>query len=76
MIAGCYTLDLYCERREGLSYEEDRKLHEHNEFPHQFSHELGSACRAAARKKGWILNLKEGTAICPRCAKKEKGETK
>lgn len=68
MIAGCYSLDLYCSKGEGLTYEEDMLLHKHDEFPHQYTDEHGSTCRAMARAAGWILNLKTGEAVCPRCA--------
>jgi len=59
--AGCYSLDLYC----------DRKSDEHgwNEFPHQYTDEVGSRCRAEARKAGWIIK-RDGSSICPKCSRK------
>lgn len=61
MIVGGYSLDLYC----------DKENHEHlwNEFPHKYTGEFGSDCRAQARRDGW--KLKAYVAICPKCAKKE-----
>ncbi len=64
MMAGCYTLDLYCDNSTGA--------HEWDDFPHTFHHEYGSRCRAQARAAGWIINRKEGTAICPLCSGKNK----
>ncbi len=66
MWAGCYTLDLYCENYDP----KNRGVHDWNEFPHQFTNELGSVCRAKARKEGWIIK-KDGTAICPKCSGKK-----
>jgi DNA-directed RNA polymerase subunit RPC12/RpoP len=62
MIVGCYSLDLYCDK--------PNDAHEYKEFPHEFNEEHGSTCRAEARKKGWVLNVKDGTAICPKCSGK------
>lgn len=62
MIVGGYTLDLYCDR--------ESKAHEYKEFPHEYTAELGSVTRRNARRDGWVLNMKEGTAICPKCSGK------
>lgn len=62
MIAGCYSLDLYCE-----NYAINDGVHEYGEFPHVYTDEYGSRCRADARKDGWVLKLQEGKAICPKC---------
>ena len=59
MWAGCYALDLYCDR--------ENPAHAYNEFPHQFTDEMGSRCRAAARTAGWIIH-RDGSAICPKCS--------
>lgn len=67
MIAGCYLLDLYCD-----NYDETVlgcKGHKFDEFPHQFTDEIGSRCRTMARKKGWRVNYKTGAATCPKCNK-------
>jgi hypothetical protein len=61
MIAGGYTLDLYCDRKN------DR--HKYDEFPHIYVDEFGSTCRRKAREDGWILK-KDGAAICPKCSGK------
>ena len=79
MIVGCYTLDLYCDRFSVSPGEvTDEHGHWYNEFPHQFTAELGSECRAKAKQRGWKLNLKDGTALCPKCSGKRKpaGERK
>lgn len=72
MIAGCYSLDLYCDnydpRVEGCNG------HAYDEFPHQYTDELGSKCRARARADGWLVNYKTGKAICPKCNKRPNAE--
>lgn len=79
--AGCYSLDLYCE-----NYMQSPKnqrpddgadgVHAFDEFPHQYTAELGSVCRANARKDGWIIRM-DGTCICPKCSgKREKAKEK
>jgi hypothetical protein len=71
MIIGCYTLDLYCDA--------DAE-HAWRAFPVQFSAETGEECRQQARRAGWKLTPKTGTAVCPDCvragrtAKKEEPE--
>lgn len=67
MIVGCYVLDLYCDNQG--DYPDG--IHEYNEFPRSYHDEFGSKCRKAARRDGWKLNLKEGTAICPKCNEKK-----
>lgn len=64
MWAGMYGLDLYCDN-------EDAPDHVYDEFPHQYTDELGSVCRAKARRAGWVIR-KDGTAICPKCSGKRK----
>ncbi len=61
MIAGAYTLDLYCDKK--------NSEHAYDEFPHIYVHEFGSTCRRFARKAGWLLG-KNGIAICPKCSDK------
>ncbi len=58
MQVGCYNLSLYCD----VQFE-----HEYKAFPVEYQGELGSSCRSAARKDGWILR-RDGLVICPRCA--------
>lgn len=72
MIVGCYTLDLYCSdprctRKGPLAGDGGRGPLA------QYTHELGAVCRRHARRAGWILRLREGTATCPTCAKRNKG---
>lgn len=67
MLAGCYSLHLYCdERKDNLPGRDDDGVHVWDEFPHQFTDELGSVCRADARRAGWIIR-KDGTCVCPKC---------
>lgn len=70
MMVGCYTLDLYCDNE---STEHEHSGTSYDEFPHQFTGEIASECRAKARRAGWQLNLRTGKAICPKCAGKAKG---
>lgn len=67
MIAGGYTLHLYCENYNGGQLGE----HQFNEFPHEYYDELGSRCRAAARKQGWKFDTRTGVAFCPKCTKRK-----
>lgn len=68
MIAGCYSLDLYCENSDHKSRTwPDKHGHAWGEFPHQYTDERGSVCRAMARKAGWKLDRRAGTALCPKC---------
>lgn len=62
MKAGCYSLDLYCDA--------ENKAHEYGEFPHVFTHELGSACRKNARLAGWVIG--DERDLCPKCSGKRK----
>ena len=61
MIVGGYALHLYC----------DHPKHPRNYrfLDAEYGSESGSYCRQKARKDGWLLNLKENTAICPECRK-------
>lgn len=62
MWAGAYSLHLYCE-----NYDPNNLGHHSwDEFPHQYIDELGTVCRAKARKAGWKIN-NDGTAYCPKC---------
>lgn len=69
MIVGCYALDLYCENYDPRAL----GLHEYDEFPHTYTDEYGSRCRTDARKDGWLLR-RDGTALCPKCNKREGGK--
>lgn len=60
-IVGCYDLHLYCDGVgcEAGPYGGRAELEVTDEF--------GSACRSAARRRRWKLNVREGTAVCPSC---------
>jgi hypothetical protein len=70
---GTYCLDLYCDNsgpaRDGATMENYDGIHAFQEFPKQYTGEHGSACRAQARKDGWIIRG-DGSAICPKCSGK------
>lgn len=59
--AGCYSLDLYCDKQSDA--------HAYGEFPHQYTSERGSEARATARRAGWIVR-RDGSSICPKCSGK------
>jgi hypothetical protein len=61
--AGCYSLDLYCDNKSSA--------HGWNEFPHQYTDEIGSVCRSDARKDGWVIN-RNGSSVCPKCSGKKR----
>lgn len=63
MIAGAYSLHLYCDN--------ESDDHAYKEFPHEYVDEFGSSCRRRARKAGWKL-YRDGRAICPKCNMKKK----
>ena len=65
MMAGCYTLDLYCENADVWP----DPLHAYNEFPRTYIHELGSVCRSNARRDGWLIGDGDHQ-LCPRCSGK------
>lgn len=66
MIAGCYSLDLYCENYNGKGPWPDEHGHGFDTFPKQYIDEFGSACRRMARADGWVLR-QDGKAYCPTC---------
>lgn len=65
MIAGGYSLHLYCDLEE--------VKHPYKEFPHEFEGETRTGTARQARAAGWRLRFntreKEGRAICPACVK-------
>lgn len=71
MIAGGYALDLYCDSPKPWTASKTNSLidaygHRYNEFPHQYTAELGSQCRADAKKDGWKFT-RDGRVLCPKC---------
>lgn len=59
-LAGCYDLHLYCDH--------ENPDHGWDEFPHAYTDEFGSACRAEARRDGWVIH-RDNTATCPKCSR-------
>jgi len=70
MWVGCYTLDMYCDKKTDSFSAAPDTVHDWDEFPHQIMAESGSACRTLARKRGWIIK-RDGGAICPKCSGKK-----
>jgi hypothetical protein len=71
MIAGAYTLDLYCENNQpkhgGFT---DDFGHTFDEFPHTYVAQTRQECITQARKNGWLVNWHKDRALCPKCSKK------
>ena len=66
-----YTLDMYCDTA-FEDFQEEMKVHEYGEFPHEFIHpERGAPCRAQARRAGWVFH-KDLTTTCPKCNRRKK----
>ncbi len=63
MIVRGYTLDLYCD------LVGDDCFHDTLRFPHTFFGATWAETSQAAKKCGWKLDKKKGTAVCPKCAK-------
>jgi hypothetical protein len=63
VIVGGYTLDLYCD----VMLEDWQ--HSYDYGKDQITGETGGECRRRARRIGWRLDLKSGTATCPTCVK-------
>lgn len=61
MIAGCYTLDLYCDNPDCASQ---------GTGPDQYTAETGATCRRNARQRGWIIT--DDRQICPACSGKKR----
>lgn len=64
---GSYSLDLYCK------YENPE--HGFDEFPHSYvEFQTFAASIRQARRRGWIYH-RDGTATCPKCARRLKGSS-
>jgi hypothetical protein len=69
MIASGYLLQLYCD-----TPDPDNAIHGwggYHMIPEEYTGELGSRCRQAARNDGWKL-FSDGRAYCPMCNKTKK----
>lgn len=64
--AAGYTLHLYCDRDIPYYWE-----HQSNE---PFYAESFKACAKEARRKGWVIRLRDRTATCPVCTGKRSNE--
>ena len=65
MIAGCYSLDLYCEDAEGGPCPVPW-----NKFPDTFTGETWGQCVRQARRAGWRIT-RDRRAYCPECSGKK-----
>ena len=76
MIAGAYSLDLYCDNAEGSwrGRSRDDYGHVYDEFPHNFTAETRQECIKQARDNGWLVNYYKNKDLCPKCSKKAKGK--
>jgi hypothetical protein len=70
---GCYTMDLYCDHPEHDAYSR------YNRVPQYTGHTQGE-CLRAARREGWLINLRRagtegsGYALCPPCSGKKRSD--
>ena len=60
---GCYTLDVYCDRKKEYSFE--------HLWMETFGGETFSYCMRSAKKAGWKINARDRTATCPHCLKED-----
>ena len=61
-IAGCYSLDLYCEHDDCLETNiKDFRVEDMKAFA---GYDRGETFRKA-RRAGWLINWKEDKALCP-----------
>lgn len=63
MIASCYDLRLQCDALDCCHGPYGQRV------THEFTGEYGSACRAAARRAGWWIDMRNGICACPTCAR-------
>jgi len=75
MIVGCYTLDLYCDKKErhttldGGRYYLKVDNREWIYLSNQFTGETYGSCLKQARKEGWIVNRNKDKCLCKYCKK-------
>lgn len=72
MLAGCYTLDLYCDSDEGHPADYGFRM-ETRDGAAQFTGETSAEAKRTARQAGWRLGEKEH---CPRHNGKKRGGSK
>lgn len=70
MIVGCYTMHLYCDGAKTCP-NGGCKIGGGGESvpPAQCTGQTRGECAAKAKKRGWRLNHRTDTALCPACAK-------
>ncbi|MFA5202877.1 MAG: hypothetical protein WC708_00475 [Lentisphaeria bacterium] len=68
VIIGCYTLELYCNGDPNCRFTLSKSTGANESAV--FTGDSAKQTRTKARKAGWKLNLKEGSAICPDCQRR------
>jgi|WetSurMetagenome_2_1015567.scaffolds.fasta_scaffold18500_7 hypothetical protein len=68
MIIGCYTLELYCNGDPNCKFAPSKGTGANESAV--FTGDTAKQTHTKARKAGWKLNLREGSAICPDCQRK------
>ena len=70
MIAGCYSLDLYCRHQTSVC-DETHRLDGHLNYmayPAQYTGPTEGDCKKQARQHGWVFN-KDRDVTCRLCIK-------
>jgi hypothetical protein len=72
VIAGCYTVDLYCENADsGSPGKRGECPTSWHYFPSQYTGETWGECIRQARRRGWTVT-RDRLAYCPDCSGKRK----
>lgn len=72
--AAGYALDLYCDSAGDYSPGNPSDgVHDFNEFPHTFDGDSFADCARQARARGWRINRRARTALCPKCSRSANG---
>lgn len=69
MIVSGYSLHLYCDNHDDLTKHGPWAWN--SEFPVLYFDEERAKCYRDARLDGWRINIKKGTALCPKCSGKK-----
>jgi hypothetical protein len=68
VIIGCYTLELYCNGDPNCKFTLSKGTGANESA--MFTGDTAKQTHTKARKAGWKLNLREGSAICPDCQRR------
>lgn len=80
MMAGCFTLDLYCDNKrlvaDGLQFGEVKYKDANHSYEEgglwQYTGETRGVCYRQARRDGWVIG--RNRHLCPRCSGKTNPE--